>query len=141
MLSRQGSAEGLIWIPSNADRPHNFNLALRYHLNNSMSFGLNSVFLSGSPATIYTHSTSYAELFETKNNIRFFDYHRLDLSFRYMVYNRRSTIFIDADVYNAYNRRNTYYFKQTYDQQDERYYFKNMSLLPIMPSLAVRVSF
>ncbi len=133
--------EELIWIPSNADRPHNFNMALRYHLNNSMSFGINSVFLSGSPATIYTHSTSYAELFDTKNNIRFFDYHRLDLSFRYMVHKRRSTIFLDADVYNAYNRRNTYYFKETFDPEDNSYYFKNMSLFPIMPSVAVRVNF
>jgi hypothetical protein len=132
---------GLIWIPSNADRPHNFNMALRYHLSNKMSFGLNSVFLSGSPATIYTHSTSYAELFETKNNIRFFDYHRLDLSFRYMVHKRRSTIFIDADVYNAYNRRNTYYFQETFDPEDNSYYFKNMSLFPIMPSLSMRINF
>jgi hypothetical protein len=135
------SPEGLIWIPSSADRPHNFNLSLKYYFTNKTSFGLNWVYISGSPATIYMHETSYGEFFETKNNIRYFGYHRLDLSFRQLIYKRRFSIFIDADIYNAYNHMNTFCFKETFDAKENIYYFKNISLFPIMPSLTLTIKY
>lgn len=136
-----GSPEGLIWIPSNADRPHNFNLTMKYYFKGKSSFGLNWIYTSGAPATIYMHDTSYGEFFETKNNIRYFDYHRLDLSFRQMIYKRRFSIFVDVDIYNVYNHKNTFYFKKTYDEAEKRYYFKNISLFPIMPSLTITIKY
>jgi len=136
-----GSPEGMIWIPSGADRPHTFNLSMKYYFKPSVSFGLNWVYQSGAPATIYMHETSYGEFFETKNNIRYFDYHRLDVSFRKIIYKRRFSIFIDADIYNAYNHKNTFYFKKTWDEEEQIYYFKNISLFPIMPSLTVTFKF
>ncbi len=133
--------EGLIWIPSSADRPHNFNVTMKYHFNKRMSFGLNWVYTSGSPATIYMHNTSYGEWFETKNNIRFFNYHRLDLSYRQIIFRRKFMIHLDADIYNLYNRRNTFYFKKTYDSNTNTYYFSNISLFPIMPSLTLTIKY
>lgn len=133
--------EGLMWIPTVADRPHNFNLSMKYYFKERTSFGLNWVYQSGAPATIYMHNTSYGEFFETKNNIRYFDYHRLDISMRQLIYKRRFTIFIDADIYNVYNRKNTFYFKETFDEDEREYYFKNISLFPIMPSLTVTIKY
>ncbi|MCX6328359.1 MAG: carboxypeptidase-like regulatory domain-containing protein [Bacteroidia bacterium] len=133
--------EGLMWIPSTADRPHNFNLSLKYCFKEKTSFGLNFVYQSGAPATIYMHETSYGEFFETKNNIRYFDYHRLDLSIRQLLLKRKFTIFLDADIYNVYNRRNTFYFKKTYNENTKSYYFKNISLFPIMPSLTLTIKY
>ena len=135
------SPEGMIWIPSFADRPHNFNLAIKYYITQKTSFGMNWVYISGSPATVYMHETSYGEFFETKNNIRFFDYHRLDISFRHTIYKRRFTVLLDADIYNVYNHRNTSYFNKTYDEKTKLYYFKNISLFPIMPSLTVTIKY
>jgi len=136
-----GSPEGMIWIPSGADRPHNFSISMKYYVKPSTSFGLNWVCRSGAPATIYMHETSYGEFFETKNNIRYFDYHRLDISFRKIIYKKRFSIFLDADIYNAYNRKNTFYFKKTWDEAEQIYYFKNISLFPVMPSLTVTIKF
>lgn len=135
------SPEGLIRIPSAADRPHNLNISLKYHHTDNTSLGLNFVYQSGAPATIYMHETSYGEFFETKNNIRYFDYHRLDFSFRHTIHKRRFSMFIDADIYNVYNRKNTFYFKKTRDEEEKRYFYKNISLFPIMPSLSVTVNF
>lgn len=132
--------EGLVWIPANSDRPHNFNLALRWHHKQKTSFGLNWVYYSGAPSTIYMHTTSYGELLDTKNNIRYFDYHRLDLSFRRIIYKRKYTIFLDLDIYNVYNRKNTFYFKEVYDNIEQRYYYKNISLFPIMPTLSLTIA-
>jgi hypothetical protein len=133
--------EGMIWIPSSADRPHNVNVTMKYHINKKMSFGLNWVYTSGSPATIYMHNTSYGEWFETKNNIRYFDYHRLDISYRHIIFKRGFTILLDVDVYNVYNRKNTFYFLQTYDSSSKSYYFKNVSLFPVMPSLTLTIKY
>ena len=132
--------EGLVWIPSNSDRPHNFNLALRWHHKEKTSFGLNWVYYSGAPATIYMHTTTYGELLDTKNNIRYFDYHRLDLSLRRTIYKRKYSLFIDLDIYNVYNRKNTFYFKEAYDNVEKRYYYKNISLFPLMPSLSITLA-
>lgn len=136
-----GSPEGMIWIPSVADRPHNFSLTLKYYYKKKTSFGLNFVYQSGVPATIYMHETSYGEFFETKNNIRYFDYHRLDLSVRQVFIKRKFTIFLDADIYNVYNHRNTFYFKKTYDETSKTYYFKNISLFPVMPTLTLSIKY
>jgi hypothetical protein len=133
--------EGLMWIPSTADRPHNLNITIKYYLKERTSFGLNFVYQSGAPATIYMHETSYGEFFETKNNIRYFDYHRLDLSFRQILYKRRFSIYLDADIYNVYNRKNTFYFKKTFDTTEKVYYFKNISLFPIMPSITITIKY
>lgn len=135
------SPEGLIWIPSVADRPHNLNISLKYHYKDKTSLGLNFVYQSGAPATIYMHETSYGEFFETKNNIRYFDYHRLDFSFRHVIHKRGFSMFIDADIYNVYNRKNTFYFKKIRNEEEERYFYKNISLFPIMPSLSLTVKF
>jgi hypothetical protein len=135
------SPEGLIRIPSAADRPHNLNISLKYHYTDNTSLGLNFVYQSGAPATIYMHETSYGEFFETKNNIRYFDYHRLDFSFRHTIHKRRFSMFIDADIYNVYNRKNTFYFKKTRNEEEGIYFYKNISLFPIMPSLSVTVNF
>jgi hypothetical protein len=139
---RQWNApEEILWIPSNADRPHNLNITLKYYYKKYTSFGLNWVYTSGAPATIYMHNTSYGEWFETKNNIRYFDYHRLDLSFRQIVFKREFSVFIDVDIYNVYNRKNTFYFKETYDEKAQRSYLKNISLFPIMPSVTLTLKY
>ncbi|MEI6050778.1 MAG: carboxypeptidase-like regulatory domain-containing protein, partial [Bacteroidota bacterium] len=136
-----GSPEGIIWIPSIADRPHNLNLTIKYHYKKRTSFGLNFIYQSGAPATIYMHETSYGEFFETKNNVRYFNYHRLDLSVRHVFPMRRLTFFLDADIYNIYNRKNTFYFKKTFDNSTKSYYFKNISLFPIMPTLTLTIKY
>ena len=135
------SPEGIIWIPSSSDRPHNLFIALKYYYKQKTSFGINWVYQSGAPATIYMHETSYGEFFETKNNIRYFDYHRLDISIRRIIYKRHITILLDADIYNVYNHKNTFYFKKVYDQGTSSYYFQNISLFPVMPSLTLTIKY
>lgn len=135
------SPEGMIWIPSNADRPHSVNLSLKYYCTNKTSFGLNWVYQSGAPATIYMHETSYLEWFETKNNIRYLDYHRLDLSYRQIIYKKKFSILLDIDVYNVYNRKNTFYFKKEYDEETKLYYYRNVSIFPIMPSISLTLKY
>ena len=135
------SPEGKIWIPSISDRPHNFNVSLKYYLSRKTSFGLTFIYLSGSPATIYMHETSYGEFFETKNNIRYYDYNRLDLAFRHIIIKKRFSFYLDADIYNVYNRKNTLYIKRMFNESDQKYHFKNISLFPVMPTLTLTIKY
>ena len=132
--------EGIVWIPTNADRPNSFNISMKYLISPKTGFGLNWIFISGSPATIYKHTTSYGDFFESKNNIRYFAYHRLDLSFRKTIYRKKILLLLDVDVNNVYNRKNTFYFEQDYDSNNARF-FRNISLFPVMPSLTLTLKF
>jgi len=49
-------------------------------------------------------------------------------------------MFIDADIYNVYNRKNTFYFKKIWNEEEKRYFYKNISLFPIMPSLTITIN-
>jgi len=129
--------EGRIWIPSVADRPHNINIAIKYFWKSKTSFGLNWVYSSGLPATIYIHNTMYGKWFETKNNIRYPDYHRLDVSMRRIFKIKNTFINLDLDISNIYNRRNTFYLKEVFDETRKTFVYKNVSLFPIMPSLSL----
>ena len=129
--------EGRIWIPSVADRPHNINIAIKYFWKSKTSFGLNWVYSSGLPATIYIHNTMYGKWFETKNNIRYPDYHRLDFSMRRIFKIKNTFINLDLDISNVYNRRNTFYLKEVFDETRKTFIYKNVSLFPIMPSISL----
>ena len=131
--------EGRIWIPYVADRPHNILIALKYSWKSRTSFGINWVYSSGLPATMYIHNTLYGKWFETKNNIRYPDYHRLDFSVRKIFKIKDTFINLDFDISNVYNRRNTFYLKEIYDEKRKTYIYKNVSLFPIMPSLSLSI--
>jgi hypothetical protein len=87
------------------------------------------------------HETTYGKFFNTKNNIRYFDYHRMDISLRHQIYKEKYSVFLDFDVYNVYNHNNTFYFKEVYDWYTKRNYFKSISLFPIMPTFTVTVKY
>jgi hypothetical protein len=131
--------EGRICIPSLSDRPHNINIALKYYWKPRTSFGLTWVYSSGLPATMYIHNTLSGRWFETKNNIRYPDYHRLDLSARRVFKIKRTFINLDFDIANIYNRRNTFYLREVFDETHKTFIHKNVSLFPIMPSFSLSI--
>lgn len=133
--------EGLNWIPTSSDRPNNINLSMRYSLKKRVSFGINWTYISGLPATMYIHNALNGKWFDTKNNIRYPDYHRLDLSMRYTWSKKRFRMILETDVYNAYNRLNTYYLQEVHDSGTGTSYFRNVSLFPIMPTVSFRIQY
>ena len=131
--------EGRLWIPSVADRPHNINFALKYYWKTRTSIGLNWVYSSGLPATMYIHNTLSGRWFEAKNNIRYPDFHRLDFSVRRIIKIKRTFINLDFDLANVYNRRNTFYLKEVFDETRKTFIHRNVSLFPIMPSFSLSI--
>ncbi len=138
------------------DRRHNTNVVLSYGFGNNDSWeaGLRWNFGSGFPFTrtqgfyedidfvtngIQTnYTTNNGQLGivyeEDLNSGRLPNYHRLDLSMKkWWAISENSRVEVIASLTNVYNRENIFYF--------DRVEFDRVNQLPILPSLAVSLSF
>ena len=125
------------------DRPHNFVIVANYDITKRMSVAANWIYNTGQPVTFpsgqYTiNGLTYAVYNGYRNESRYPDYHRLDLSFTCKLgklENRRWQHEINLSVYNAYARHNTWAI--TFDQaSDGSMITKNMYLFSVVPSIS-----
>ena len=124
------------------DRPHNFVIVANYDVTKRISLAANWIYNTGQPVTFpcgqYTiNGMTYAVYNGYRNQSRYPDYHRLDLSFTCKLGkldNRRWQHEINLSVYNAYARHNTWAI--TFDQDDNGAMItKNMYLFSVVPSI------
>ena len=125
------------------DRPHNFVIVANYDVTKRISLAANWIYNTGQPVTFpcgqYTiNGMTYAVYNGYRNQSRYPDYHRLDLSFTCKLGkldNRRWQHEINLSVYNAYARHNTWAI--TFDQaSDGSMITKNMYLFSVVPSIS-----
>ena len=123
------------------DRPHNFVIVANYDITKRISVAANWIYNTGQPVTFpcgqYTiNGLTYAVYNGYRNQSRYPDYHRLDLSFSCKLgkLDRRYQHEINVSVYNAYARHNTWAI--TFDQADDgSMVTKNMYLFSVVPSI------
>lgn len=131
------------------DRPHNLNFSLSHKLNSKLEIGGLFVLMSGQNYSEPTSIRIIEELpvleYDSANNSRFPDYHRLDL---YLDYNLKKTqkieTHINLTVYNCYNRNNPFYINyQTQRNNDTSITVsrENQYLFPLMPTINWTLSF
>lgn len=125
------------------DRPHNFVIVANYDVTKRISLAANWIYNTGQPVTFpsgqYTiNGMTYAVYNGYRNQSRYPDYHRLDLSFTCnlgKLNNRRWQHEINLSVYNVYARHNTWAI--TFDQADDGSMItKNMYLFSAVPSIS-----
>ena len=125
------------------DRPHNFVIVANYDISPRISVAANWIYNTGQPVTFpsgqYTiNGLTYAVYNGYRNQSRYPDYHRLDLSFTCKLGkldNRRWQHEIKVSVYNAYARHNTWAI--TFDQdKNGAMVTKNMYLFSAVPSIS-----
>ena len=125
------------------DRPHNFVIVANYDISPRISVAANWIYNTGQPVTFpsgqYTiNGLTYAVYNGYRNQSRYPDYHRLDLSFTCKLGkldNRRWQHEINVSVYNAYARHNTWAI--TFDQdKNGAMVTKNMYLFSAVPSIS-----
>ena len=130
------------------DRPHNFVIVANYDISRRISVAANWIYNTGQPVTFpsgqYTiNGLTYAVYNGYRNESRYPDYHRLDLSFTCKLGkldNRRWQHEINVSVYNAYARHNTWAI--TFDQdKDGAMVTKNMYLFSAVPSISYNFKF
>ena len=129
------------------DRPHNFVIVANYDITKRITMAANWIYNTGQPVTFpcgqYTiNGSTYAVYNGYRNQSRYPDYHRLDLSVSCKLgkLNRRYKDEINVSVYNAYARHNTWAI--TFDQApDGSMVTKNMYLFSVVPSITYNFKF
>ena len=125
------------------DRPHNIVIVGSYDVTPRITLAANWIYNTGQPVTFpygqYTiNGATYAVYNGRRNESRYPDYHRLDLSFTCKLGkldNRRWQHEINVSVYNAYARHNTWAI--TFDQgENGSIATKNMYLFSAVPSIS-----
>jgi hypothetical protein len=118
------------WYPTRFDQKHNLSLTGSYQANERWSFSANFSYITGTPTTFPTsrfEMQGYVvphNAYESRNNIRIDDYHRLDLSVRLdgkkvrRGNERKNQSYWVFGVYNVYARKNPFsiYFSQANDR-------------------------
>lgn len=142
-------------FPFKYDRRHNLSLVGIYKLNDHWTLSGNFVFRTGNAITlpegrvsVYEGGDLYNGVFDvytTRNNYRLQSYHRLDISASYKHY---FTLFgkdiegeLVLSVYNVYSRLNPYFVYLDVDSKTKTPIAKQVSLLPIIPSISYNFKF
>jgi len=134
--------------PYKYDRRNDISFVLSHKFNKHFDIGMTWVYGTGNALTLpimraISQTESYfpgyyeeIEYFDKKNDFRMAAYHRLDLSFNwnFEVKNIHSTL--NFSIYNAYNRRNPFYYYFGYDDFGQRVLFR-VSLFPVIPTLSL----
>lgn len=138
-------------FPYRYDRRHDAKIAVSYLVNKRVDVGLVWVYGTGNavsvPLTMYQGDegvygfgfTSIIRYYESRNGFRMRDYHRLDLNASYAVVKKWGEHRFTASLYNAYGRRNPFYYEFGSDKNGS--VLKQVSLFPILPSLSYSIKF
>ncbi|MDB5119645.1 MAG: TonB-dependent receptor plug [Sphingobacteriales bacterium] len=142
-------------FPSSYDRTHSLSVVGSYQLTKTWSLSADFVFYTGRPYTlpagkvlVYGDGSLYDNYYydyNNRNNSRYASYNRLDanISNKKMVklfkfaYEREWSF----GFYNIYSRANPYFVYLTTDQATKQPQAKQVSLLPIIPSVSFNFKF
>ncbi len=136
------------WYRSPYDKPNNISIVASYDLSPKWSISGNWVYASGTPVTYPTGrmliENTYTPLYSKRNEYRYPDYHRLDLSATWKLSDpkKRFQSELNFSLYNAYGRKNpwTILFKQEDDRPDTSY-AEMIYLFSFVPSITYNFTF
>ena len=147
-------------FPAKYDSRHMLNLVLLHKFSNffdiSATWTFNNGFYTTQPLERYNTPTHLPGekgeekkdiIFhiEKRNNMKTPDYHRLDLGFNFHRRRKHGISTWSINLYNAYCRQNTIELSPDYDSKygnrEERQYFSNDWLFPIIPSFSYTFTF
>ncbi len=147
-------------FPYKYDRRNDISIVLSVPMNDTWSFSATWVYGTGTahtlpteryygqgmynyyydiygPGTENTQSLFNGEInhVDGRNSIRAADYHRLDVNFRKIHKTKLGEMAFNIGVYNAYNRKNPFYYYIGYDSRGNRA-LTRVSLFPFIPSVS-----
>jgi hypothetical protein len=130
------------------DKPHNISVVATYELSPRVAVSANWVYATGSPVTYPTGrfqvEDTYVPIYSGRNEYRYPDYHRLDLSLTWQLSRpgRPLRHELNFSLYNAYGRKNawTILFRQEADRPDVSYAEK-IYLFTYIPSVTWNFTF
>ncbi len=142
-------------FPFTYDRRHNLSLTASYELSKYWTASADFTFYTGIAFTLPAGKTFVAEDgslydgvyydYSSRNNSRLRPYHRLDISFsnkkQVKIWGKQYEREWVIGAYNVYSRQNPYFVYLTTDPITKQPQAKQVSLLPIIPSVAFNFKF
>ena len=142
-------------FPFKYDRRHVLSLTSSYDLSRRWQLSAVFVYTSGAVLTLPTGRVSGLNagtifegnyfIFESKNNYRMNPYHRLDVAATYKknwtLFKKKGEIEWIFSIYNTYSRQNPYFVYFLIDPLTDKPQAKQVSLLPIVPSVSFNFKF
>jgi hypothetical protein len=135
--------------PAPYDKPNNISVVLNYVISKRFTVSANWVYATGAPVTFPTGRAEIGgkivPIYSDRNQYRYQDYHRLDLSLSFFSKQKPGRKFnwdLNFSVYNAYNRHNTWSINFTQDNiNPDVTYAEKVYLFGIIPSLTFNFHF
>jgi outer membrane cobalamin receptor len=137
--------------PYRYDRRHDIGTALTYQLSENVSLSGSWTYGTGNAITLATGRypsindngsgyTPQIEVYNGRNGFRMRSYHRLDFGVNFTKEKSWGTRTWNISVFNAYSRRNPFYYYYGYDERGNRR-LRQMSLFPIIPAITYNFTF
>lgn len=141
------------------DRRHDISVVAVYEINKRIIFSGTWVYGTGNAITlpigeywVFPHDLNQNDGYNPGywwgtvndyggiNNFRMAPYHRLDLGIQFIKHHDHWRGVWEISAYNAYNRKNPFFYYISYTDADERALFQ-LSIFPIIPSISYSVKF
>jgi hypothetical protein len=133
------------------DSRHDISFVLNYKENEKWDYGMVWVYRTGNAITMPTAeylaanssnfwSSGSVYHYDERNNFRFADYHRLDLSITRHYKKKWGMIDFNFSLYNAYNRINPFYYVIANDYRGNKQ-ITRIGLFPVLPSVSLGFKF
>jgi hypothetical protein len=137
-------------FPYKYDRRHDFKIAVVHKLTDRFQLSADWIYGTGVattfPVALYQNNSGrQVEIYNSRNDYRLPAYHRMDVGLKWSKKKKRHEKSWMLNVYNVYNRLNTFYiYRDTeYDMSTGNYknVFRRVTLFPIIPSLSYQFKF
>jgi hypothetical protein len=138
-------------FPARYDRRHDISVVGTYKFNDHIT--LSAVWVYGTGNAISLPTSTYGlppdpmhtnpfmnyypiEDYGEKNSFRMSAYHRLDLAVQFHKQKKHYERVFELGVYNAYNRKNAFYYDTQWDATTNQTKLIQISLFPVIPSVS-----
>jgi hypothetical protein len=152
-------------FPAKFDRRHDISIVVSHKFSPKFDIGATWVFSTGNATTLALQQYNAASIegnngyysgynldyFESRNNYRMPNYHRLDLSVNFHKKKKHGTRTWNISIYNVYNQMNPFLVSEGVDDNNSYYDYdgnwhskkvlKQISIFPIIPSVSYIYSF
>jgi hypothetical protein len=134
-------------FPFRYDRRHELKAAVVWQKSEKFHVSANWFYLTGSavtmPSSYYLDPFTglYIDVYTSRNESRMPDYHRLDISMKFIKQKRKYLRTWVLSVYNVYNRLNPFYRYKTYEYPENKIVFKDVTVFPFLPSISYQFKF
>ena len=138
-------------FPFKYDRRHDFAIVGTYKISDRITLSSNWIYSTGNAITLATYKYPYnsysgwyfgeIENLGKKNSFRMSDSHRLDISIEFHKKKKNWERTWVLGVYNAYSHKNPFFIYPDNDYNTGKTIFKEVSLLPFLPSVSYQFKF